>query len=578
MKIFPEESEVVEAASLLVNRYNVTAQMLGELFGKSQRDQASRIIQRCGGKRLDQAEVAKLLLYKTGSELFAGSHETVRNLRRHLLKQLPQDQIVALFIQHGGKGTHITQPSSMLRPLAEKNWHTGGPWPRAFVGALGFPAIFAGVVQRNSSPTVEDIEPRYEPPELVDFQKGLKKRMLQVLDLEGVKTRCVVTLPTGGGKTRVAVESFLDWMMKDFSSGKYLLWIAQSEELCEQCIKCIQQMWNSRSFVKPLRIYRYFGGRDVHEDELRGGAVVANIQQLHHRIQDNDAALDSILKNTGAMIIDEAHRAVANMYNGLLNKAEQLCGPELFPICGLTATPGRAGVNQDAETQQLVGRFQAHLIKPDIGDGYENDPLRYFREHRYLARANHKVFKLGKEITLNDDDLTQMCVGGDLPAGFLKRLADDEDRNVVVLKRLLDIPKGMPTLVYACTVEHAEMLATLLNKNGRRAGVISSETTLTLRRGLIEGFKVGEFDFLCNFGVLTTGFDAPQTRCIVICRPTTSEVLYEQIVGRGLRGPEFGGTEECDVIDFADNIRRLGPPLAYARFADFWNEATEENE
>lgn len=76
--------------------------------------------------------------------------------------------------------------------------------------------------------------------------------------------------------------------------------------------------------------------------------------------------------------------------------------------------------------------------------------------------------------------------------------------------------------------------------------------------------------FLCNFGVLTTGFDAPKTECIAICRPTTSEVLYEQIVGRGLRGPKFGGTKECLVIDFADNILRLGPPLAYERFKNFW--------
>ena len=65
----------------------------------------------------------------------------------------------------------------------------------------------------------------------------------------------------------------------------------------------------------------------------------------------------------------------------------------------------------------------------------------------------------------------------------------------------------------------------------------------------------------------------------MICRPTTSVILYEQIVGRGLRGPKFGGTEECTIIDFADNINRLGGPLAYQRFAEDWqwDEETEEN-
>jgi Type I site-specific restriction-modification system, R (restriction) subunit and related helicases len=70
---------------------------------------------------------------------------------------------------------------------------------------------------------------------------------------------------------------------------------------------------------------------------------------------------------------------------------------------------------------------------------------------------------------------------------------------------------------------------------------------------------------------LTTGFDAPKTENIVICRPIFSEVLYEQIVGRGLRGPEFGGTEYCTIYDLSDNYGRYGDQLAYMRFKDFWD-------
>jgi len=95
---------------------------------------------------------------------------------------------------------------------------------------------------------------------------------------------------------------------------------------------------------------------------------------------------------------------------------------------------------------------------------------------------------------------------------------------------------------------------------------------MTIRRALIRDFKEQRLEFLCNYGVLTTGFDAPKTNCIALCRPTKSDVLYEQIIGRGLRGPKFGGTPECTIIDFVDNIHRLGPPLAYARFHDFWED------
>ena len=73
------------------------------------------------------------------------------------------------------------------------------------------------------------------------------------------------------------------------------------------------------------------------------------------------------LKSTGAMVIDEAHRAVSAMYEKLLSRAESICGPDLFPICGLTATPGRAGITSYGDTIKLVDRFETYLIKPELG-------------------------------------------------------------------------------------------------------------------------------------------------------------------------------------------------------------------
>ena len=127
-------------------------------------------------------------------------------------------------------------------------------------------------------------------------------------------------------------------------------------------------------------------------------------------------------------------------------------------------------------------------------------------------------------------------------AELLNVLANDEHRNYQIIKRLVEIPVGTNTLVYACTVEHAEFLSSTMNAIGRKSATISSNTPKATRRMYIDAFKKGEIEFLFNYGVLTTGFDAPKTEYIVICRPTTSVVLYEQIVGRGLRGPKIGGT------------------------------------
>ena len=572
MQIFPTKSEIEHAAELLVEKYHVSPQLLGQLFGTTQRDSANSILKELGKKRLTPLGVANLLVRQKGPELFTGSHKDTRKLRSHLLEQLPDREVKRLFQQHDSNGKNISSPSHMRKPLAKMKWHAGKRWAKDFVDALGFPPIFAGIVSPSKVPTIQDVPPLEVPPELAEFQKGLKTKMLDVLKQEGDQTRCVVTLPTGGGKTRVAVEAFIDWMQPRFAEGKYLIWIAQSEELCEQAIACIEQMWSSRQFVGSLRIYRFFGGRDVPEDELRGGAVVASIQQLHSRIKLGDKSFETILSNTGAMIIDEAHRAVSQMYNGLLDAAEKRCGSDLFPICGLTATPGRSG----QETVELVKRFEAYLIKPDLGAEYEKSPLRYFREHQFLARAYHKLYRSGLEYTLTDDEAEKVKRDKDLPAEFLKRLAEDNQRNHLIISKLLSLPKETSTLVYACTVDHAYFLSALLSAQGRSSGAVSSDTPITLRRALIHDFKEQKIEFLCNYGVLTTGFDAPKVRYIALCRPTTSEILYEQIIGRGLRGSRFGGTPECTVIDFADNIHRLGAPLAYGRFEDFWSDQTTE--
>lgn len=272
------------------------------------------------------------------------------------------------------------------------------------------------------------------------------------------------------------------------------------------------------------------------------------------------------------MIIDEAHHAVAPIYRALLKKAEELCGSDLFPICGLTATPGRS----NGETTVLVDQFQAYLIQPELPEEsfYQENPLLYFREKGYLARPIHFIYESGREYEVNEDELEPE--EEDFNRDFLEVLANDVKRNYQIVERLLEIPKGKQTLVYACTVDHAEFLTSVLNAAGRKAASISANTPKAARRMYIDAFKKGEIEFLFNYGVLTTGFDAPKTEYIVVCRPTTSVILYEQIVGRGLRGPKFGGTESCTIIDFADNLKRLGKPLAYHRFHEFWQSTSQE--
>jgi superfamily II DNA or RNA helicase len=95
---------------------------------------------------------------------------------------------------------------------------------------------------------------------------------------------------------------------------------------------------------------------------------------------------------------------------------------------------------------------------------------------------------------------------------------------------------------------------------------------ILVRRQVIDSFRRGEIAALFNYRVLSTGFDVPNIGTIVIARPTSSIVLYSQMLGRGLRGKKVGGTEKCRGIDIKDNFESFGDVAdVYRHFDDFWN-------
>lgn len=567
--MFLSDSDMRATIHLLLERMEVPARLIRDLIGKEKHNHIVDFIYEVEGRKATEEDILKIMLMAKGPEFFAGSTKAIRSIRQHMLRTLPEDKLIELYNNNPVTGRNITTASYMVKPLAEKRWVKGGRWARQFIGAFNIPIIFAGIasIKDHRADPIMDIEPRKQVPPLAEFQIGIKNEMLDVLNRDNTDARCIVSLPTGAGKTRVAVESFIEWMQPRFSEGKYLFWIAQSEELCEQAIECIVDMWQDKEFPESLRVYRYFGGSKFKQnDDLVGGVVVSSIQQLRSRIVANDEALIEMLQGTGAMIIDEAHHATADSYQLLFNKARELVGEQLFPICGLTATPGRS----NDETMGLVSEFQANLIHPTFKDDevYRENPLQYFRDNKYLAIPEYILMENEEEIIVDEADLDG---NEEFTGEFLQTLANNTSRNEWILDSLRAVPRGSSVLVYACTVEHAEMLSMFMNVVGRKAVSISANTPKALRRAYIDAFKKGEIEFLFNYGVLTTGFDAPITDHLFILRPTSSNILYEQMVGRGLRGPKFGGTESCKIVDFSRNIIVHGKPLAFARFTDEWN-------
>lgn len=573
------EEEINTTVDLLLNKYHLSTNFLNQLYGRQLKKDAESLLSELEYNELDRKNLCRLILIREGVNLFTGGDSIKRELRKKILDMLTDCVVYDLYMKYPDLYKNITSVSYMRKPLAEKKWHSGKKWASDFIAAAGLPKILAGLSSNRDAQksSVEIIEPKKKVPPLVEYQKGIKDKLLNILRKKEDKTRCMISLPTGGGKTRVAVEAFLEWMQLKFEEDKFMIWIAQSEELCEQCISCIVELWKETEFILPLKIYRYFSKYDFPEDEeLTGGVIVASINKLYYNI--NYEVVANVLKNTGAMIIDEAHRASTYMYDVLLHKAKEMTENRLFPICGLSATPGRNTIMGEDEVDKLVNMFQMNLITPEFsGDKkYQENPLAYFKEHQYLAKVNHIVFKSNFEYRMTDEEIAELKAKNEYAQSFLKTLSKDTGRNLKIIRRLLKIKRGEPTLVYACTVEHAVFLANIMNVLGRKSSSIQSETNKTERRIIINEFKNGKIDFLFNYEVLTTGFDAPKTRNIVICRPINSNILYEQIIGRGIRGVKFNGTEECDVIDFSDNILNFGEQKAFLRFKEYWDKEKDE--
>ena len=114
-------------------------------------------------------------------------------------------------------------------------------------------------------------------------------------------------------------------------------------------------------------------------------------------------------------------------------------------------------------------------------------------------------------------------------------------------------------------------MAGLLSVRGIPSRAISAKTKKGARHHYIEQFRAGEIRVLTNFGVLTEGFDAPAVRAVYVARPTYSPNVYQQMIGRGLRGPLNGGKEVCLIVNVADNMAQFGEALAFHEYEYLWD-------
>ena len=447
----------------------------------------------------------------------------------------------------------------------------GSPSAVDFVRSLGFSAEWAGRPSPRRPPFLE-VEGPCSLPELHDYQQHIVAKVRDMLCKGHVNgRRGMISLPTGSGKTRVAVQAVVEAMHGGFAGG--VLWVADRDELCEQAVDAWRQVWASVGIEgKRLRVSRMWAGQPLPRPASEFHVIVATIQTLYAKLSRQPEAY-RFLTDFNLVVFDEAHRSVARTYTSIMEDiglTRWQRGEEPFLI-GLTATPYRG--HDEAETQRLVRRYGK--VRLDAGAFASDEPTEVIGElqqMRVLAHADHQTIDGGK-FSLSEDELRKMR---DTPAWLPRSMEDRIARNADRTRRIVDayreyVSREWPTLIFATSVEHAQTVAALLNSEGFSARAVSGGTETSVRRDIVERFRAGQIDVLVNYGVFREGFDAPKTRAIIVARPVYSPNLYFQMIGRGLRGPKNGGNERCLIVNVRDNIDNFDRALAFADLDWLWS-------
>ena len=355
------------------------------------------------------------------------------------------------------------------------------------------------------------------------YQQDAADKTIAYIKRYKLKSNPLIAMPTGSGKSYTLAE-LIRFSVEEWNA--HVLVLSHVKEILEQNIKHIEDYTGYDVAVNSSMLKR----REV------GQITVAGIQSVY---KDPDK-----YSKVKMVIIDEAHlvnfEEEETMYMQFLNGL----GPH---VCiGLTATPFRLGSGYIYGKNKLFDDLSADWCT--------------MAKFSQLVEEGH-IGKLTTKRTELEMDITGIkLVGGEFNEGQLARRFD---RSLVTNQAIKEIMAAgvnrKKWLIFAIDISHAEHIAEILIRNGIPTAPVHSKMKESGfdRDRSVEGFKGDTYRCAVNVNILSVGFDHAGIDLIANLRPTNSPVFHVQSLGRGSRTQI--GKEDCLVLDFANNIDRLGP-------------------
>ena len=333
----------------------------------------------------------------------------------------------------------------------------------------------------------------------------------------------LIVLPTGTGKTEIFIKDIA--RLKEAKPDLKALVMVPTRNLRSQTIE---------RMMMRIPEYKAVIGSDYLPES--GKEIIVQTYATMHR---NYYALAQDCFDY--IVVDEAHHALAH---GLRRVIEHFTPQHLL---GVTATPNRL---DQQKLEEIFGEYESMLSLEEAVKKGLVPPIRCYR-----VKSNI--------------DLTEVRFNGhEYVKSDLQRTLQVPSRDQLIADTLTKYFSGdfrdKQGVIFCVDINHAKRMAKMLKEFGISVLAVNGRDRKEADEARAE-YNQGKVRFLCACDLLTEGWDAPQTSILVMARPTFSQVLYTQQLGRGLR--KYPGKEALYVIDVVDNYgARLQPLSLHALF------------
>lgn len=467
-----------------------------------------------------------------------------------------------------------------LAKEASKKHFVSNPFYKRYFEILNCPDYeFEDSYQEQTLEVIEQTNHGKNFYELFDYQYLVKQQAIYELERkQTIGRRILIQMPTGTGKTKTAMH-VISHYLNFINKNGLVLWVAHNNELLQQAFDTFRDVW-SHLGTFPIKVEKSWGKDPIY---CLNGVIFYTIQGL--QAMKNSDLYSELVFQTDLFIYDECHKIGAKE---TLSVVKDFIKPKekKLNFIGLTATPGRS-------TEYSIGNihfadFWNRVIKIDINvvntismpemealNAKKIDNLiEYFQEGGFLSKLEKEELNFTPSQEIVDSLKTQFDNNlEDYTLPLINKIASNKQRNLVILQKLRELNnRKIPTIVFACSVDHAKMLSSYLSLEDIPNSLVYGEMPTSMRKKAIADFKNrdSEVNIIINFDILTTGFDSTNIQCVFITRPTKSVILYSQMIGRGLRGKKMGGNSVSKLIDVKENLDIYNEKDAFKHFDQYF--------